>query len=278
MKILLTGANGFIGRHINTALVMHGHHVISASRHNGIDFNRMFSTKAWLAVLQDIDIVINAVGIIAETRQQSFESIHHLAPAALFRACEQQRVKKVIQLSALGVEHLSTPYQCSKKAADDVLKSLNIAWFILRPSLVYGEGGKSLKLFKRMANLPVIPVISGGQQLIQPIHISDLVATVLQCLTTTQAKRLINVVGAKAVSMQEWLCAIRNSQGKKIAPIISMPYGLSVASSHLLRFINPVMHPDNLKMLQQGNTADVQALVDFLGHSPLSIKEGLCYI
>lgn len=269
MKILLTGAGGFIGKHIAEALTSAGHEVIAATRDRGIDFNGMRMASNWLAHLQGIDAVINSVGIIAETRGQTFAALHYHAPVALFHACTQAGVKRVIQISALGAdEHAFTPYQLSKKAADDVLRSLPLEWFVLRPSLVYGPGGKSTALFQRLAALPVIPLVGGGTQQIQPVHVDDLVAAVMACLNSSHAQRTINVVGPQAMTLVEWLQRLRTHSGKSLAKTFSAPYKMVIASSHIMRHLVPMLHPDNLRMLQHGNTADVQPLAELLGRMP----------
>jgi len=276
MRVLLAGASGFIGSHIQQALTAAGHEVIPADRHHGIDFNQMLKIDAWLPHLKNIDAVINAVGIIAENSRQKFENLHRLAPEALFSACSKSGVNLVVQISALGAdEHAFTPYQLSKKAADDALRKLPLDWFVLRPSLVYGAGGASLAMFRRMASFPLLPLADGGRQLVQPVHVSDVVATVLQCLQAETAGKILDVVGPEPLTFAAWLNLIRQKEGKPPARILPIPFGLIVAMARVGRYLMPLLHPDNLRMLQKGNTADVQPLVEFLGRPPLSAEEAL---
>jgi len=144
-SILLTGACGFIGGRLMAALTGAGHRVRGVSRGSGHDFARMTTADAWRPLLAGVDTAINAVGIIAETRGQRFEPIHHLAPAALFRACVDAGVERIIQISALGADaHGITDYQRSKYAADEVLRALPVRGFVLRPSLIVGAENASL--------------------------------------------------------------------------------------------------------------------------------------
>jgi len=276
MNILLTGASGFIGQHISVALDEAGHKVKAITRSNGYDFNKLTNKDTWLPLLKDIDVVINCVGIIVETRNQKFETLHSETPTALFHACAESKTKRVIQISALGAdEHAFTPYQKTKYAADDVLRSLSLDWFVLRPSLVYGRGGQSMQMFQRLSSLPVLSLLDGGEQMLQPVHINDLTDTVLTCLTSDKTNITLDIVGAHATSFKEWLQLMRVLKGKKRAPVISIPFNIIMFMAKFAKFIVPLMNPDNLSMLQKGNVSDVKPLAEFIGRMPLDLKTGM---
>lgn len=278
MNILLTGANGFIGRNIATALSAAGHQVIPASRSNGIDFSRMLAPADWLPHLERIDAVINCVGIIGESGRQRFDSLHVLAPSALFRACADTGVRRVLQISALGADETAfSAYHLSKRAADDYLRSLDLEWFVLRPSLIYGRGGKSAELFMRLAMLPLIPVIGDGQQALQPVHISDVVATVMHSLTSSKARQTLDIVGSETIAFAEWLQTMRRAQGQRPARLFHIPFPLAMALTHIGRYFNPMLQPENLRMLQTGYRADSRPLVRFLGRMPLTAETQLFF-
>ena len=60
---------------------------------------------------------------------------------------------------------------------------------------------------------------------------------------------------------------MRKSNGKAAAPTIPIAFNLAIAITQLTKFFMPLLHPDNLRMLQQGNTSDHQPLTEFLGRS-----------
>ena len=273
MKILLTGGSGFVGRYIAGRLAEEGYTVIKASRATGVDFLSLQKAEHWLPHLSDIDVVINCVGIIAEKGKQRFDILHDMAPRALFKACELQKIKRVIQISALGAEHVSTPYQISKNHADQALKQLNLEWVILKPSLIYGEGGSSDAMFRMMALLPIIPLIDHGKQQIQPIHINDVVEATLASLSLSPAHQEIALVGPTVYTFVDWLQLIRKKNGKKRGLTVSSPYFLVKTMSHFAKYLFPMLHPDNLQMLQQGNVADVHGVRKLLGRSPIAAEE-----
>jgi uncharacterized protein YbjT (DUF2867 family) len=278
MNILLTGANGFIGRNIAAALAAAGHQIKPVSRHHGIDFAFMTTPAQWLPHLKNIDAVINCVGIIGETGTQRFEPLHTLAPSALFRACSQAGIRRVLQISALGAADTAfSAYHLSKRAADDALRGLELDWFVLRPSLIYGKGGKSAELFMRLARLPMIPVVGDGLQKLQPIHISDVVATVMQCLTSRETRKTLDIIGTETVTFTEWLQWMRRAQGLSPAPVLRVPFQLALAFARVARHFNTMMQPENLHILQTGYWADVAPLAHFLGRMPLSIEPHLFF-
>src|SRR5690349_14834109 len=111
MKILLTGANGFIGRYLLAGLLAAGHEVVPAVRRPEeadrllpvpcsikVDFNRDTKVETWLPRVADFDAVINCAGVLQESRGQSIAAIHAAAPEALFEACRQRGVRRVIQI------------------------------------------------------------------------------------------------------------------------------------------------------------------------------------
>ena len=291
MKILITGASGFIGSHLVDAMTHAGHNVtacvrnIHAAKHRwpGVqaeqsDFTRDHDESDWLPRLNGIDVVINAVGIICETRQQTFDALHTQAPTALFRACKQADVKRVIQISALGADDTAfSQYHLSKRAADDALMSLDLKWAILMPSIVYGPGAKSMAFFKAIAALPLIPLIDTGNQPVQPIHINDLCEAVIQLLEPDAPDTLrIEIVGPHPVTMKEIYKQLRCWLGLGKARFISMPYEMTLVAGRLGGFLgNTPMTPDAIKMLRNGNTADVTPFILQFGFMPNAFEDSL---
>ena len=174
MRILLTGATGFIGGHLAGALRAAGHRVLEVRRratdpanHIEADFARDVNAAFWRDKLAGVDCVINAVGILREHGEQTFERIHTRAPRALFEACAQSGVRRIIQISALGADDGTSGYFRSKHEADLYLATLTLDWTIVQPSVVYGPGGTSARLFTMLASLPLIPLPGEGRQALE---------------------------------------------------------------------------------------------------------------
>jgi len=98
LKVLVLGAGGFIDGHAAAALRAAGHQVVAGR----LDFERAAKPEDWLASVQGMDAVVNAVGIIRESGGRTFNALHYAAPRALFDACASAGVRRVLQVSALG--------------------------------------------------------------------------------------------------------------------------------------------------------------------------------
>ena len=290
MKILITGASGFIGSHLARAICLQ-HEIVACVRNPQhltnqfvdittvtVDFSANLRVGDWLPLLQGVDVVINAVGIIHETRRQTFELLHHQVPCALFQACEQTGVRKVIQISALGADDTAfSQYHLSKKAADDYLQQLDLDWVIIKPSLVYGPGGKSAAFFKALSALPLIPVVDTGEQLVQPIHIDDLTDTICALLTSEAPVRLsIDAVGPTPISVKNMLLQYRHWLGLVSRKFLNVPFPLALLAGKLGDFLgNPILSGEAIQMLKQGNTGDVSTLQQTLDISPRPLATAL---
>ncbi|MDR3492110.1 MAG: NAD(P)H-binding protein [Gammaproteobacteria bacterium] len=291
MRILITGANGFIAREIIARLATAGHEII-ACVHNKLleniphtrvfkaDFTHATTPEYWLPQLKDIDAVINCVGVFQTTKEKTMWNIHYEAPKALFEACVKQGIKKIIQISALGIDKVNVPYATSKLAIDKYLQTLDIDSAIIRPGLVYGKGSYGgSSLFRGLAGLPfIIPIPGRGERLQQPIHVDDLTFIVEQALTLT-GKQILCAVGEEKLSIKNVLIKLRAWLGFKKAWAIAVPELFIKLGAKIGNWIpNSPMSETGIKMMAVDNTAsDVEIinLKNIIHLKPRSFSSGL---
>jgi uncharacterized protein YbjT (DUF2867 family) len=284
MRILLTGASGFIGGALLQALHERGHHVVCASRSQPalphqewrrINFAEATQPAHWQPLLSGIDVVINAVGILRERGGQRFEALHTRAPIALFDACAAAGVRQVLQVSALGADEAAqTRYHLSKRAADRHLLSLPLTATVLQPSVVFGPGGGSTRLFMALASMPVLGLPAGGRQPLQPVHLDDVVAAVLALLESPQraAGRVLPLVGPEALTLRAYLQALRRLMGLPPAPALPLPAtAMKLAARIGDRLPSALLDSDSWQMLERGNTAPPQPMQAVLGRPPRGV-------
>jgi len=245
MKVLLCGARGFIGRHIRSALAAAGHSVVAAVSSSPrpseiqVDFSRDTSPAAWLPRLEGIDAVVNAVGVLRDTRQRPMSAVHLMTPMALFAACAQAGVLRVVQVSALGIEGSPTTYARTKLAAERQLIERSergeLDGIVLRPSVVYGPGGAASQLFDAMSRLPVLPLPAAALRTrIQPIHVRELAEGVVRLIDEPSPRfGTLAAAGPRALTLAEFIGELRAQLGHVPARAWPLPDRLTRASARL---------------------------------------------
>jgi uncharacterized protein YbjT (DUF2867 family) len=289
VRVLVTGATGFIGQALVAALLRAGHRVVCAARHPrpaadpgdaceplAVDFAAVPPAQWWAPRLAGVDAVVNAVGILREQRGQTFDALHARAPAELFRACVLAQVPTVVQISALGAdEQAASRYHLTKKAADYVLRGLPLRGAIVQPSLVYGAGGASAGMFNAMAALPLLALPRGGDMQVQPVHLDDAVEGVLALLQSPPAHvTTIAFVGPHPLSLREFLAQLRRGLGFRGAlRVLPVPeplfrFGAAVAG----RLPGSFLDSETAGMLLRGNTDDAAPFERVLRHPPRAVS------
>lgn len=294
MRILVTGAYGFIGAHIVAALVAAGHEVICAVRGARIDTRfpglkaiacdmaRDTHIESWLPRLDSIDAVINCAGILREHHADTFTAIHEQAPLALFQACQQRGVRRAIQISALG-NRADGEFVASKHRADAALATLDLDWLVLRPSLVYSTRGSygGTSLLRGLAALPgVLPLPGDGSQQVQPVAAEDIGTAVVAALARPHCKHeVIELVGPDVLTVRDYLLAWRRWLGFGAARTLPVPAALvHLAATLGERLGNGPLGQTMTRMLERGNTGTTRAvarLQQHLGLTPRPLLQAL---
>lgn len=266
--VFVIGASGFIGRRVALALE-NARHTVARGVRPQADFTRMVDASGWRELLRGVDVVVNAAGIFRESGGQSFDAIHLRGPRALFEACAGAG-QKVIQFSALGADaQAATAFHRTKKQADDFLLALEVPSVVLQPSLVYGPGGASARLFSALASLPLIPVPGEGGQQIQPVHVDDLCAAVVAIVDGDYyPKARLPIVGPAPITLRAFLGDLRRAMGLGAPTFLNVPIIAMRCFARLGARLGLMLDDAALRMLQRGNTGDARPLSDLLGRAP----------
>lgn len=290
MRILLLGAGGFIGRHILADLLASGHEVVAVVRRAhgladafpGVRFLEMDLAQArraadWTVALAGVDVVVNAAGLL---RGPDMEAVHIAMPQALGEAAVAAGVRRIVLISAISARRdVPTDYARTKVAGEDLLRGTDLAWTILRPSLVYGEGSYGgTSLMRGLAGLPfVLPVPGKGNFAFTPIHVRDLARAVRTvCEDARFERRLLDPVGPETLDLKTLLLRYRRWLGFGPAWILSVPMPLMRLMGRLGDlFGNGPVATNSLVQMIAGNAGDSARFAGEIGFQPRSLGEAL---
>lgn len=272
--ILVLGARGFIGSAIADFAKAAGHPV----RTPRLDFARLLTPEAWQPHLEGVDIVVNAVGVLRDSHQRPMQAVHADAPRALFEACAAQGSRRVIHISALGIDGNSTRYAQTKLLAERALEAHRAAGrlphaTVVRPSIVFGPGGASSRLFMTMARLPLLPLPAAALRTrVQPIAVTDLAEACLALIQAEVPPARVDAVGPEALTLAAFIATLRTQHGHQgPARLLPLPEAPSRWSARLGDHLPwQTWCSETLALLQQDNVGDAAVLGSLLGRPPVS--------
>ena len=270
-QIAIFGAGGFLGRHLIRELTKLDYRIKVATRSPYLKGyltplgnagqvelikTNIFNPEDIKKVLRNCDYVINLVGILYETRKQKFSQIHSDFPYLLCNLCNEIQIKKLVQVSALGVsEKHSSKYIQSKLNGEKNIKNIFKSSVILRPSLVFGPEDKFFNTFASYAKIsPVIPLIGGGKTKFAPIYCVDVGKAIAKALELKNKEtKIYELGGPKNYSFRELMEILLNLIKKKRL-FMNIPFNIAKFQSYFLQMLpNPVLTVDQVELLKYDN-------------------------
>lgn len=295
MNVLLTGATGLIGSAVAARLAAAGHAVVGVtrrprttaeihpiSRWTILDLRDVRSPEDWTPHLERIDAVVNCAGVLQDGPRDSVRATHADAPSHLWKACEAAGVRRVVQISAAGVDlRPDTDFMSTKLVADETLQTSRLRWTILRPTLVLGRaayGGSAL--FRALATLPValrVPEAKGFGH----VSVDDVAETVAWALAAEEAeRRIIEMSGRENVSFERLVAAYRTWLGLRPAHTVRLPSWLLAAAFRIGDAVSmlgwrPPIRTTAWRETLRGSKGDGRPWSDLTGIRPKDLEPSL---
>ncbi len=290
MKVLVLGADGFIGRHIAFALRDRGVTVLAQARNttrlSAMGFQTLTADLTnpathdaafWAQHVTGCH-VINAAGLLTGTNAD-MRAVHVLAPQAVLAALGSDA--RAVLISAVGIDHADTGFARWRRAGEAVFAD----HLILRPGLVLADtsyGGSAL--LRAMAVFPLAtPVVGDGRQSFNPIHAADLAQVALACLTDAPGPLGLaasgkpwEIGGAETLSQAALIAQLRGWLGLPAVPVLRLPLWLARQFGVLgdtLR-LGPIS-ATAVAQLQAGLLANSTALLHHLPFAPRGVSQFL---
>lgn len=228
LKIVVTGASGFIAKNLRKYLSEKNIELISISRNDFKNFkcetkiiSKNYEEKNLLKKIQNSDALIHLVGIGKQSINNDYDLINTELTKHIVNLSKKARTKKIIFLSGLGVSpNTSLGYFISKYNAEKQIIDSGLDFTIFRPSYIVGKDDLFSKNLKKQIKSGEIIIPGSGIYSIQPIHISDVVKVIFESVSQSKFNnKIIDLVGPDYVTFEKYVKLFSKGTKTKIRKI-----------------------------------------------------------
>jgi nucleoside-diphosphate-sugar epimerase len=241
MRVLVTGASGFVGPPLVSALLGAGHQVRAAARQAppfpaGVDIalhGDLAGDIDWSPLVKDCDAVVHLAGIAhvgLAIPDALYDRVNHRATRALVQAAEVAKVRRFIFVSSIRAQtgpaadhaltendapHPTEPYGVSKLAAEKAVAASQLPYVILRPVLVYGPQARgNFATLMRVAALPVPLPFGDFRNRRSLVSRTALIDAILFALQADVTRDTFIVADRAPIAFRDMIAALRRGLGR----------------------------------------------------------------
>lgn len=291
MKILLTGATGYIAQRLLPELLNDGHSVVCCVRDKGrFDLTRFSSPDIEVAevnfleedtlknIPEDIDIAFYLIHSMS-TRSGDFERMESDSAENFVNRMNQTRVKQVIYLTGIvNEEHLSKHLK-SRKKVEEILAAGKYSFTALRAGIIVGSGSASFEIIRDLVEkLPVMLTPRWLNTRTQPVAIRDVISYLKGVINLPEAMgKSFDISSGEILTYKEML--LRFAKVRKLTrKILVLPVLTPRLSSYWLYFVTSTSFAlarnlvDSMKVEVIGKPNE---LGELLGIKPATYEEAI---
>lgn len=315
MKVLITGATGFVGNYLIEELSKENHRITCLVRRETKfpNVNNIYSILGDITnkesvekAVQGNDIIFHLVGIgnvsaLSRKSYEKFREVNVEGTRNVLEACKKYEVKKLIYLSSTAAMGLikkqlvdeqdicnpKTPYQKSKYESEQLIKEYiekyNLPVTILRPTMIYGPGMKHSQILKiyNLLKKGFFPLVDGGKATIPAVHVKDVVSSILAATKNGRAGETYIINSDDNKTLKEVVDIIQKKENMKVIKInfpksfLKIPIFI-LQNLSLLAGINPPMTLQRLDSFTFNRIFDISKAKRELSWEPkIKFEQGL---
>lgn len=262
MRILVTGASGFLGSHVAETLAKAGHEVTTLVRSTS---SRSFLAFPHEEAIGDVtqpetlpnavagaDVVVHAAGLVKARSEAEFAAVNARGTANLISAIESHApgLKRFIYISSLAAHGPSddghprppsaspmpiTAYGRTKLAGEEITRASSLAArsVIFRPPVIYGPRDPALVPFFRLTRMRLAPLLMGGSNRISIVYVED-AASAIALAATAEAPVTGKIYCPEDGAPHTWrdlLAAVEQAAGRSALRIHTPRWAFSAAAA-----------------------------------------------
>jgi len=226
--IVVTGANGFVGKNLRNFLHKNKINVLGVSRKNfrkhasevKITSTNLLEPKLQTK-LKNYDALIHLIGIGRQSPKSTFEEINLNLTKNVIKACKNAGIKKIIFISGLGVsKNNQSAYFVSKYKAEREIVNSGLDYTIFRASYIIGKTDYLTKALSKQMKKGVIVIPGSGKYRLQPIFVLDVAKIILEAINEKKfSKKILDLVGPQKISFVDFVKLFTKNTSVKIPKI-----------------------------------------------------------
>jgi uncharacterized protein YbjT (DUF2867 family) len=275
--VTVFGGSGFVGRSVVRALAKRDYRIRVAVRRpelagylqpmglvgqiHTVQANVRHAASVEAAV-RDAHVVVNLVGILAESGAQTFEAVQAAGAGTIAQAAAAAGAQ-MVHVSAIGADENSvSTYARSKADGEKAVLAAVPSATIMRPSVVFGPEDQFTNRFAALARIsPFLPLIGGGVTKLQPVYVGDVATAIANAVDgKAKASATYEFGGPEVLSMREIMETILAITDRE-RMLVSLPFGIAKFQSYFLQFAPGALKltPDQVELLRTDNVVSQAA-------------------
>jgi len=283
--IVITGANGFVGKNLRNFLHKKKINVLGISRKN---FRKHASEVKIISTnildpklqtkLKNYDALVHLIGIGRQSPKSTFKEINLNLTKNVIKACKNAGIKKIIFISGLGVsKNNQSDYFVSKYMAEREIMNSGLDYTIFRASYIMGKTDHLTKILSMQIKKGIIVIPGLGKYRLQPIFVLDVAKIILEAVLEKKfSKKILDLAGPQKISFEDFVNLFAKNTKIKIQKIdLESAYNeakRNPRSVYSLESLNILVgdYTSDVKQLQKLSNVKLTTVAEFLQSSGLS--------
>ncbi|WP_299339262.1 SDR family oxidoreductase [uncultured Psychroserpens sp.] len=291
MKILVTGATGYIGKRLIPLLANDGHHIVCAVR-DKLRADKSYAEDDEIDVVEadflkpetlqnipeDIDVAFYLIHSMSNS-SKDFESLEERCAVNFKDRIKHTKVKQVVYLSGITNEDNLSKHLQSRKNVEDILKSEHYAFTIFKAGIIVGSGSSSFEIIRDLVEkLPFMIAPKWLNTKTQPLAVRDVLAFLHRSVGREELyNKSFDVFGPEILTYKQMLLQFAEVRGLK-RYILTVPVMTPKLSSYWLYFVTSTSYKlasslvDSMGVQIIGKPSNINELQDV---NPLTYKQAV---
>lgn len=293
MKVLLTGANGYIGKRLLPLLIGRGCEVVCAVRDkNRFPTDGLYEHPNVSAVeidfldqvslvdeLKDIDVAYYLIHSMSDDDSSSFETLEKTAASNFVSLIDRTSAKQIVYLGGITNEDNLSKHLASRKKVDEVLRTSNVPVTSLKAAIIVGSGSSSFEIIRDLVEkLPVMITPRWLDTRTQPIAIRNVLEYLIGVLLREDTYGdTYDIGGPEVMTYKEMLLQFAEVRGLR-RYIFTVPVMTPKLSSYWLYFVTSTSYRLAVNLVNSMKVEVVARPNDLgerLGIEPISYRDAV---